>query len=118
MDEKKVDEAWKDQVEKEKQKGAEAESPSTHQLPPVSLFTHITSIATQVMMSLGELEHPVANEKKISLPEARFGIDILGMLEEKTAGNRTDDETSYLRQILSELRMKYVKATEESPVKP
>ena len=55
MDEKKIDEDWKDQVEREKH--AEAEEPAASEeeasLPEPSFFTHVTSIATQVMLSFG-----------------------------------------------------------------
>ena len=120
MDEKKVDEAWKDQVEKEKQ-GETVDAAADREaaaLPPPSFFTHVTSIATQVMLSFGEIEHPVTKETRRSLPEAKFGIDTLGMLEEKTEGHLTDQEREYLQQVLAELRMKYVKAANESPVNP
>ena len=122
MDEKKVDEAWKDQVEKEKEAEAGAEPACSEEdelaLPPASFFTHVTSIATQVMLSLGEIEHPVTKETRRSLPEAKFGIALLVMLEEKTGGNLTDQEMEYLQQVLTELRMKYVKAADESPINP
>ena len=60
----------------------------------------------------------MTKERRRSLPEAKFGIDILGMLEEKTEGRLTDQEREYLRQVLAELRMKYVKAGDEPPAEP
>jgi hypothetical protein len=40
---------------------------------------------------------------------AKQTIDILGMLEEKTKGNLSEDEASMLKNMLYELRMLYVK---------
>jgi hypothetical protein len=43
---------------------------------------------------------------------AKHTIDILGMLEEKTRGNLTRDEEQLFKNILYDLRMRYVKETE------
>jgi hypothetical protein len=42
---------------------------------------------------------------------AKHTIDILGMLEEKTKGNLSSDEGELLKNILYDLRMRYVKKT-------
>ena len=44
-----------------------------------------------------------------NLPLAKQTIDILGMLEEKTKGNLTEDEEKMLKNILYDLRMIYIK---------
>lgn len=110
--EKKVDEAWKDKVEAEKEKAGTRESKEPGPLPPASFFTHVTSIATHVIISLGEMEHPGTGKKEKRLPEAKFGIDTLAVLEEKTKGNLTEDESRYLESVLTELRMKYVQSSQ------
>jgi hypothetical protein len=56
----------------------------------------------------------VESEEKPQLPEINFPtfkqtIDILSMLEEKTAGNLTSEEENLLKNILYDLRMMYVK---------
>jgi len=50
-------------------------------------------------------------KKKKNLPMAKQTIDILAMLEEKTKGNLADDESQLLKNILYDLRMRYVKET-------
>jgi hypothetical protein len=60
------------------------------------------------MMHLGEIPEPESGGKAENMPMARQTIDLLGMLEEKTAGNLTADESRLLKDVLFELRMKYV----------
>jgi hypothetical protein len=38
-------------------------------------------------------------------------IDLLGLLETKTKGNLTGDEERLLRQLLTDLRLRYVRET-------
>ena len=46
--------------------------------------------------------------KKESLALARYNIDLLSLLEEKTAGNLTEKESKLLKSCLSDLRLKFV----------
>jgi hypothetical protein len=68
----------------------------------------VTSYASQAMVCLGKLANPATGEVERDLEHASVLIDMLQMLEAKTEGNRTDDETSMLRQSLSMLRLNYV----------
>jgi len=77
-------------------------------LPEVSLVLHVFHLASQVGMTLGETENPVTGKRERDLPAARFLIDTLAMLEEKTRGNRTPEEDEYLAGVLANLRMAFV----------
>ena len=68
------------------------------------------SLASSVLVHLGELEHPDSNERLTNIPLAKQTIDILGMLREKTRGNLTQEEAQVLDNLLYDLRMKYVDA--------
>ena len=68
------------------------------------------SLASSVLVHLGELEHPDSHERTANLPLAKQTIDILGMLREKTRGNLTQEEAQVLDNLLYDLRMKYVDA--------
>ena len=50
-------------------------------------------------------------EKKKNLDLARYTIDLLGILEQKTAGNLEENEKKTLEVVLAELRMQYIKAS-------
>lgn len=68
-------------------------------------------------MALGKIADPATKETKANLPQARWAIDTLAMIERKTRGNLSDQELRFLREILHMLRMNYVeeanKPTEE-----
>ena len=76
--------------------------------PPATLEFLVTTLATQAMMALGQMVNPISGKADLRLPEAKHFIDMLTVLEEKTAGNRTPDESSLLDGFLHELRMAYV----------
>ncbi len=64
---------------------------------------------TTALIHLGEVPDPVAKEAKQDLEQAQRTIDILSVLEEKTKGNLSKEEEDLLRNLLYELRMKYLR---------
>lgn len=105
FDKKKVDESWKEAVKKE-----QAAAEETGKEPPIEATFHlfITSLMMQALIALGELENPITKKKEENLEQARFLIDTLSMLEEKTKNNLTKEESETLSAILYELRMRFV----------
>ena len=106
-----VDDDWKAQVQAEKaehNKTADKEADQRGPLPPVSFTLLVISLATQVRMCLGDIENPANGQKEVDLELAKHNIDLLGMLEEKTQGNLSDQEKKLLDSVLYELRMRYV----------
>lgn len=77
-------------------------------LPEVNFSTFILSLSSSALMHLGEIPDPVSKEKKKDLPLAKHTIDVIGMLQEKTKGNLTDNEKKLMDGILYDLRMRYV----------
>lgn len=110
MDEikKNSDESWKETVEKEKE-NLKKEGKFTPPEPDFSFF--ITTLTLQASIALGQIPNPVTNKKEEDLTQAKFLIDTLGMLKEKTKGNLSTDETNLLENLLYELRMQYVSKT-------
>jgi hypothetical protein len=120
-----IDEDWKSQVQAEKEaldRQVHQEQPEKAQpkaagaapLPPATLAVLLTTLATQTLVSLGQIPHPVSGKPEIHLDEAKHFIDTLEMLETKTAGNRTAEETQLLDNLLHELRMGYVQVQAHS----
>jgi Domain of unknown function (DUF1844) len=84
---------------------------------PADFRALVGTLATQALMYMGAFPDPQTGRAVVSLEYARFNIDLLDVLEAKTTGNLSDDEKSDLRQVLSELRMRFVeivKAVEQA----
>lgn len=106
MDEKDkfIDESWKDAVEKERVSKEEGEF--FPQEPDFIFF--ITTLSLQASISLGQVPNPATNKKEENIKQAKFIIDTLNMLKEKTKGNLNQEESGFLENLLYELRMLYI----------
>lgn len=92
-----------------KQKQAkEAYQAQTQTMPRVDFNTFILSLSSSVLVHLGEVPDPVSGQTEVNLELAKHSIDILSMLEEKTKDNLNPEEEELLKNMLFELRMKYV----------
>ena len=78
-------------------------------LPEINFSTFVVSLNASALLHLGAIEDPTTGQTNKNLPMAKQTIDILNMLEEKTAGNLNPEETNLLKSILYDLRMLYVK---------
>jgi hypothetical protein len=123
-----VDEDWKSQVEKERDaargtgqaaKPAEAvpEPPPTRSAgtPPPSLTYLASTLYLQGAIALGLLPHPVSGKPETNFPQARHAIDTLEILQQKTEGNRTADETEEIEAMLHQLRLAFVEVQSRGP---
>ncbi|MCX5811551.1 MAG: DUF1844 domain-containing protein [Proteobacteria bacterium] len=77
----------------------------------LTFSTFILSLSTSVLVNLGELPDPTANEKNVNLPLAKQTIGLIEMLLEKTKGNLTGEEDRLVGNMLYDLRMKYIEAS-------
>ena len=75
---------------------------------PASFVSFIMSIASNAASALGMMEHPVTHQREVDVELGKHWIDILGMLQKKTAGNVTPQERRMLEGLLADLRMQYV----------
>ena len=66
--------------------------------------------AQNAALFLGQIPHPQSGQPEVNLEAARMFIDQLAMIQEKTRGNLTTDETTVLRNALSSLQMAFVEA--------
>jgi len=118
-----IDDDWKKQAQAEKKKLAEREAaakappaaaapaapaaPATPALPEVSFGTLVQSIMSQALYYLGEMSYE-GEQPVLSLDMADRQIRTLSLLEEKTRGNLTADESSLMDQVLYDLRSRFV----------
>jgi len=117
MDEekKKVDESWKETIKKEKEAVKSTENAFVPPEPDFNFF--ITTLALQASISLGQVPNPATNKTEEDLVQAKFLIDTLGVLQEKTKGNLNAEESGLLENILYELRMRYIEKPKKGEVK-
>ncbi len=73
-----------------------------------NLSTLVLSIASSAAMSMGLAPHPQSGKVEVDLGVARFNIDLLSVLEEKTKGNRTEEEDRFLNTVVQDLKLKFV----------
>lgn len=133
-----IDTDWKKQAQEEKRRLAEQEQQkaaaaaskpapaeptagmpragagrgSERGLPPATFTTLVQSIVTQVLFYLGELSARGV-EPSVNLDMAKHNIDMLGVIEQKTRGNLTEEEQRLLDSALYETRMRYVSIAQQ-----
>jgi hypothetical protein len=71
-------------------------------------------LATMAAVQFGDLPDPVSGEPvEPNVPAAGHLVDVIAMLQEKTAGNLSPAEAKFLDDLLYDLRMRFVQATQE-----
>jgi hypothetical protein len=115
-----IDSDWKAEAQAEKERLAkQAEATEAQpgkrgagEVPPADFQTLIGTLASQAVMGLGAVRDPKTGGVVVDLPGARFAIDLLAVVEEKTKGNLSKQESVDLAQALSELRTRFVQISE------
>jgi hypothetical protein len=77
------------------------------ELPAAGFASLVQQIMTQALFYLGGVAMR-GSEPVVDLDMAKYQVDTLGVLEEKTRGNLTPDEQRLLDAALYETRMRYV----------
>lgn len=130
---KRVDESWKEQAAREKQAppapgsagaapagqgatapaGGRVDAAHEHAAEADDRFQarfdlFVSGLAMEALIALGDMPHPVTRKQGANLPQAKYLIDLLGIMEEKTKHNLTVDEDKLLKDALYQLRMRYM----------
>lgn len=82
-------------------------------MPEVTFPALILSLNTSVLYHLGEIGDPVTGKREPDFDLARHGIDTLVLLEQKTKGNLLKEEEELLKNILYDVKLRYVKAVKK-----
>ena len=85
-------------------------------IPPVSMDSLFFMLATSALVNLGSIPNPVDQKISRNLDLAKYNIDLMLVLKEKTRGNLTAAEAKLLDELLHDLRLKYASETSR-PVK-
>lgn len=75
-----------------------------------SMSILIMSIASSAVMAMGLSPDPQTGKVTKDKQMARFNIDLLLVLQQKTKGNLTKDESDFLENLISDLQMKFISA--------
>ena len=120
---KRVDESWKEQAEREKRTadaaaaapggtaaptGPAEPGPDDEGIPQARFDLFVSGLAVEALIALGDMAHPATRKQAMNLPQAKYLIDLLGVLEDKTKGNLSADEDKLLKDTLYQLRMRYL----------
>jgi hypothetical protein len=119
-----VDSDWKQQAQAEKERlaakeqasrpapatagGAGGDMEGEEGLPGADFSALVGTILTPALHYLGAFPDPQTGRAVVSLEYAKLYIDLLAVLEEKTKGNLTAEESKDLTQALTELRSRFV----------
>jgi hypothetical protein len=124
-----VDEDWKKEAQREKEilaaqeeqekKKKEEEKLHRGPLPKGNFAALVSMLVTQALFALGllEVKGQEGQAKEPDLELAKYNIDMLETIEEKTKGNLTEDEKKVLENTLGQVRMAYVQVSEQVPPK-
>ena len=115
-----IDSDWKAEARAEKERlAAEAEAAESKRRRPrrgeyarADFSGLVGAIASHAISGLGAMVDSRTGAVIIDLPGAKYAIDLLGVMEEKTRGNLTAQEVEELSQILAELRAQFVRLSE------
>jgi hypothetical protein len=104
-----VDDDWKAEARREKERLAEAEAQSgPDEIPPASLLEIVNLITMQALAGMGLMAGPRGERIPPNFEAAKHFIDLLQVLADKTKGNLSDEESQTLDGVLYELRMRFV----------
>ena len=109
---KQIDESWKEIAAKDKEKQVTEEG-DQFTAPEASFSFFISTLALQASIFSGQIPNPETNKKERNLNQAKFIIDTLDMLKEKTKNNLNEDEAKLLENVLYQLKMQFVAANKE-----
>lgn len=97
---------------KEEQKEKEKGGKKMELPPPPSFSDFLLSLYASAMMNMGLVEIKGAEKVEVDIPQAKQTIDVLEILFEKTRGNLKEEEKKLFENILTELRINFVKIME------
>lgn len=111
-----IDSDWKAQAEAERERLAKMEDQRAgdgrrggpESMPPADFRSLVGVLASQALSGLGMYGDPETKRVVVDLPASRFAIDLLGVLEDKCKGNLSAEEANELKEVLVELRSRFV----------
>lgn len=82
-------------------------------MPEVTFPAFVMSLNTSALYHLGEIADPQTGKRVVEYDLARHAIDTLVLIQNKTKGNLTPDEEELLKNILYDIKIRFVKAVKK-----
>lgn len=82
-------------------------------MPEVTFPAFIMSLNTSALYHLGEIADPATGKRIVDLDLAKHAIDTLALMQTKTKGNLVKDEAELLKNILYDIKIRFVKAVKK-----
>ena len=73
----------------------------------------LEGLAQQALMQLGEMENPYSGQQEVDIQGARYTLELLATIQNKTKGNLNDSESKALNGLLQDLRATYAALAQE-----
>lgn len=89
------------------------QSHGNNKIPEANFKFFLSTLGMQAWIAMGVIANPMSDKTEENLEQAKFIIDTLSILQEKTKGNLTEDESKLLDTLLYELRLGYVDKTDK-----
>jgi hypothetical protein len=82
-------------------------------MPEVTFPAFIMSLNTSALYHLGEIADPATGKRIVDPDLARHAIDTLVLIQNKTKGNLSKEEDELLKNILYDIKIRFVKAVKK-----
>jgi hypothetical protein len=90
------------------------DSPQIDEAESVAFTSFIMSLATQVLVQIGEMPPPEGMSIPIDFDSARQTIDLMAMLQRRTKGNLSAEEARFMEEVLHSLRVSFISAKKKA----
>jgi hypothetical protein len=94
--------------DRQKEATSEKRPASSHE---INFSAFLMGIYTQTLIFMGDIPNPETNLTSVNLEAGKQNIDILSIIEDKTKGNLSPEEEHLFKEILTTLRLQFVKKT-------
>ena len=103
------DDEWKAKARAEKEQlASEPVDEAETEIPPASFLGLLEELSVRALFSLGQLPDPRTGQPQLDLGSAKYTIDLLAVLQDKTRGNLDETDSAYLTDLVHRLRIAYV----------
>ena len=76
-------------------------------------MTFLAGLAQQCLMQMGEMESPYSGQREMDMQGARYTIELLATIQNKTKNNLSPEESEALNDAIHDLKIRYIEITQE-----